>query len=194
LREEILPALGFRNIFLKAGVEADDLIASLVMANKDLFWMIISTDDDLLQLLDRNVYIYNLKSKRIVTPKSFATEYGVSPSLWHYVKAIAGCVSDNVKGVSGVGVKTAIRYLNGQLRGIKKDKIEESKEIVNRNLKLVKLPYNDKILDLQLDFEEEFSLDNFIEICQKYDFRSFLFKKDEFESWKQFLLGNQKGG
>ena len=55
LRKEILPSVGFENVFMKAGYEADDLIAYVVInpprsLNREKY-LVISTDNDMFQLL-----------------------------------------------------------------------------------------------------------------------------------------------
>ena len=59
------------------------------------------------------------------------------------MKAIAGCSTDNVLGVKGVGEKTAIEYLRGKLvKGKRYDDIgsKEGWKIFVANISLVKLP------------------------------------------------------
>ena len=53
LRKEVLPNLGFRNIFLQPGYEADDLIAHIVQRFPGDY-TIVSGDEDLYQLLNQS--------------------------------------------------------------------------------------------------------------------------------------------
>lgn len=139
-RVERLPELGFRNLFCQEGYEADDVVASVVDVLMGKNVVIVSSDNDLYQLLDNTVIMY-IPGKGVYSRESFCKEWGIEPSLWPMVKAIAGCPSDGVDGVRGVGEKTAIRYLSGSLKGRLFDRIESSRELIERNLRLVKLPW-----------------------------------------------------
>jgi len=70
--------------------------------------------------------------------------YGLQPKQWATVKAVAGCNSDNVKGIPGIGEKTAAQFLTGNLaRHLAKfDKIATApKADIDFRLRLVKLPF-----------------------------------------------------
>ena len=143
LRTEVLPDLGFRNLFHAEGYEADDLIASFCRNHQQTEIFIVSADHDLFQLLTDHVSIYTPKDRKTYGSKEYYREWGILPLQWPYVKAIAGCNSDDVPGVPGVGEKTAAKFIRKQMN--KKTKTYEaiiaSKEQVRRNLKLVKLPF-----------------------------------------------------
>lgn len=142
-----LPELGFTNLFYQEGYEADDIIASVVQnkpGGTDV--VIVSADKDLYQLLHsedggNDISIWHPQTKKFVTEISFIKEYGVSPRSWPTVKAIAGCTSDNIKGVKGVGEKTAIKFLNGSLGWNRYEAIHDNHDEILERLKLVKLPF-----------------------------------------------------
>lgn len=144
LRREYLPSLGYRNIFCQKGYEADDLIASLCdtlePGNRAI---IVSADGDLLQCLSDRVSIWHPRRNKMITSESFRREYGIHPAVWCQVKAIAGCISDNVKGIKGVGEKTACKWVRGALKP--KDKayhlINNNLEVATHNLQLTRLPF-----------------------------------------------------
>lgn len=157
LREKYLPALGYRNIFRQNGYEADDLIASVVQGT-DQDCIIVSSDRDMLQLLsgsrnynplDNRVRVWRPALGKIkgemVTQQTFRDKYGISSRSWAKVKAIAGCVSDNIKGVPGVGEHFAIKYIKGELnhatKAYAKIKAAEASGLIARNMELVRLPY-----------------------------------------------------
>ena len=144
LRCHILPELGFCNNFIQSGYEADDLIAKLVMEEPEPKFITASGDQDLYQLLDHTDMYSMPKSVQIkqVTKRTFMEEYGIKPKDWVRVKQIAGCSSDTVPGIKGVGEATAIKYLLGQLKpeSVKYKAIEAGRDIINRNEWLVKLP------------------------------------------------------
>ncbi len=116
LRREILPLIGFRNVFSQPGYEADDLVASAVAAvPRPGRSIVVSGDKDLLQLLSDRVCVWNVQKKATFTKADLREAFGVSPKEWVAVKAIAGCSTDCVPGVDGVGEKTAARWLRGEL-------------------------------------------------------------------------------
>jgi len=157
LHKLYLPRIGFKNVLSQKGYEADDLIAATCEAIKKPDKVtIISADQDLWQLLTDRVSIYNpaSKSRSYITKESFEEKWGLDPFLWSDVKAIAGCNSDTITGVPGVGEKTAAEYLAGRLPAHYKafEKIAKATQLKLDNLKLVRLPYpGTKIPPLRAD-------------------------------------------
>jgi 5'-3' exonuclease len=147
LRTRYLTEAGFQNVFWQEGYEADDIIASICHSLLNRYdndeMIIVSTDADFYQLLNPRISIWNPKRKKITNWESFTREWDVSPLLWADAKAIAGCRTDDIPGVDGVGEKTAIKYLKGELsHSSKKYKsIVTRKDIRVFNLKLVRLPF-----------------------------------------------------
>lgn len=140
-REDVLPALGYQNVFSQEGYEADDIIAG-ICENTQRDVVIVGTDQDLFQLLNSRVCIYNPISKKTITRKSFTEKYGVSPTMWPTVKAMTGCKSDNVIGIMGVGEKTAAKFLMGGLKpGRLFDLITQNSDLWSKNEPIVRLPY-----------------------------------------------------
>jgi len=185
LRLEILPKLGFKNNFIATGFESDDLIASIVNSNNGEF-IIATLDSDLLQLLSPNCHVYNLRTKNMILEDDFIKDKKIPVEKWPLVKAISGCNSDNVKGIFKIGEKTAIKYLRNEIKSKTiLDKIKNNWNLVEQNLKLVKLPF-EGTPTIILDFNETFSLDYFLELCDRYDFKSFL-KKEELNDWKKIF-------
>jgi DNA polymerase-1 len=143
LEKKYLPFLGFKNIFSLEGFEADDLIASICKYSlNEEKAIIVSADADLYQLLSNKVKIYNPYKQVIITPDSFYVNNNISFNKWYLVKAIAGCSSDCVVGVNRVGEKTAIKFLNKELKKESKayKSIKESIKLIQKNIPLVKLP------------------------------------------------------
>ncbi len=190
LRKTILPKIGFNNIFIRTGFESDDIIASFI-SNKSLQKydkIIVSNDEDLYQLLN-SCSIYNPKTEKTITTKSFNKEFGIFPEDWKMVKMLGGCTSDNVKGVPGIGEKTAIKYINKQLpKGKTLDKIVKlGPEIIKQNAILVGLPLIGTEPEGGFIFKEDhFTFDGFVDVCEQYGFQSFL-KKEELDSWKNLF-------
>ena len=189
LRQDILPYLGFNNIFYQIGYEADDLIASIVKHNTGDF-IIVSADSDLYQLLSANVSMYNIKTKKIYSSKDFQEEYGIYPYQWAQVKEIAGCNSDGVPGVKGVGEKGACQFINNKLKITSKKYLDitshEGKKVRERNYKLVSLPF--KGVKPCLIKEDNLNIDSFIKVCESFDFQSML-KSENIASWQTIFGG-----
>lgn len=193
LRKTILPEIGFFNTFMQKGYESDDLMARYVLDNYKKEEIIIATaDDDMLQLLDY-CKIYNLYREKIYTAEQFKANYGIKPLQWIDVKKIAGCSSDNVPGIPGVGEKTAIKFLT---KGLKEDSkaykdITSSPEVAEFNHKLVSLPFDGtkKIVKVK----NEFNTLAFLRMCRKYGMYSFREEGKKALIKQLFIGGNTDG-
>lgn len=104
-----------------AGYEADDHAAKLreCIPRTDRL-IVCSADKDLHQLVSTRTDFFDPMRRNLYTLADFRAEWNLHPSDWPQVKAIAGCSSDDVPGVKGVGEKTAARFLTGQLNGMHK--------------------------------------------------------------------------
>lgn len=143
LRTRYLPEIGFKNVLSQDGYEADDIIASVCdNLPKGEEAIIVSSDEDLFQLLGPRVCMWLLKGK-IVTADSFTRQWGICPAKWPDVKALAGCRGDGVIGIKGVGEKTAVKFLTGKLKPDTKafQAIVAGTNVWNFNLDLVRLPF-----------------------------------------------------
>jgi len=89
-------------------VEADDIIAYLVQNNRlnDHIKIIISSDKDFFQLCDDKTIVYRPTQKEILNKYSILEKYGIHPNNFALARAIVGDTSDNLKGISGAGLKT----------------------------------------------------------------------------------------
>lgn len=183
IRDEILPELGFVNSFLQPGYEADDIIADLVV-NVSSPCTVVSRDNDLYQLLD-HCNMYDIQAKSSVTKQGFKKTYGIEPSEWATVKSIAGCNTDTVEGIRGVGVITACKYLRGELKentkAYQEIQSEEGQRIIERNRKLVTLPLKG-VERFTIQRQLPLKWDRFFEMCVKYGFKSFVISKSD--KWK----------
>jgi len=178
IRCDVLPALGFKNVFIQTGYEGDDLIAAQVYAYPEM--VVVGTDNDLWQLLDF-CSMYDSKKKELFTKRDFEKKWGIFPLQWGEVKCLAGCSGDNVEGIAGVGNITAIKYLKGLLPdgGVVKERIDskEGQKIIERNEQLVVLPPKTDKCNRRVDFGGEvFRIDNFVSIFQQYGFNSMINK------------------
>lgn len=106
----ILPSAGIVQYYC-VGAEADDVLATLSYRHRDAEEVVlVARDKDLWQLLHENVTIYDFECKKDYN--WFKEEFGIEPKTWVDVQALCGDSVDNVKGINGVGIKTAIRLLN----------------------------------------------------------------------------------
>lgn len=101
------------------GFEADDLIATYAekfKKEKDLEIVIFTGDLDSLQLVEREKILVRVPQKgisetTIYTPEAVKERYGLMPADLPDYKALVGDTSDNIKGVPGIGPKTATEML-----------------------------------------------------------------------------------
>ncbi len=186
LREDILPEIGFKNIFQMDGYEADDLIAKIVEDSDEEF-IVVSSDKDLLQILKPNVSLFFPRTKKFYTVKDFLTEYPrILPKQWSLVKAIAGCNSDSIPGIEGIGEKTAVKYLQRKLTPTHSAyrKIMDSTAIINRNKLLTSLPFEG--LSKPVIVSDQLFMNNLLDVCTRYQFRS-LVTGDALRRWEKNL-------
>lgn len=109
--KRMLERLGIQ-VEVSCQCEADDCIASIAHKySKERPVVIVGTDKDLRQCLNKNVIMWDPASKeeKIVTEESFKETTGLRPSQWPDVQALIGDSSDNIPGVRGIGEKTAMK-------------------------------------------------------------------------------------
>ena len=111
---KFLEAVGIP-IYSKSGYEADDVIGTLADKFKEEV-VIVTGDRDILQLVDDRVKVYmpiaGLSSAKLMGEPEVVEKMGIPPSQIDDYKALVGDSSDNYRGVSGIGPKTAIKLLS----------------------------------------------------------------------------------
>lgn len=136
-----LPDIGAANIFHKVGVEADDIMAACVKSMPDARKVyLVTSDEDLFQCIEGNrVVLYKPVSKKVVNETDFrAAHNDLHPSLYASAKAWAGCSSDNIEGLPGIGIKKAAAFVMGKSKN--KEIFFDNISVFNRNIKLTRLP------------------------------------------------------
>ncbi len=91
------------------GFEADDLIATYVReaCEAGASATIVSSDKDLMQLINDCVVMYDTMKDRRIGPAEVVEKFGVPPDKVIEVQALIGDSTDNVPGVPGIGPKAA---------------------------------------------------------------------------------------
>ena len=97
-----------------AGVEADDVIGTLATQGARAgYAVLISTGDkDMAQLVNSQVSLINTMSNTRLDRENVKAKFDVFPEQIVDYLALVGDSSDNIPGVSGVGPKTAAKWLN----------------------------------------------------------------------------------
>lgn len=154
--KELLDAMGIKHIEL-SNYEADDIIGTLsklALDDKDFVATIISSDKDLLQLINNEIEVKLLKNKDYIryTKEKFIEDYGIDPIRMIDLKALMGDSSDNVPGVKGIGEKTALKLLQQY------DTVEE----IYNNIDSIKGATHDKLLN---DKDSAFFCKDICTIC-----------------------------
>ena len=145
--------------------EADDLIASLATKGEAEGFevLVVSGDRDTFQLITENTTIlYPVKgvlNLARMTDEAVLEKYGVHAKQYPELAALVGETSDNLKGIPGVGPKTAAKWIQeyGSLQAILDnadnitgkvgESLRENKELAVRNRRL-----NHLLRDLEFDF------------------------------------------
>ena len=166
--EEILVALGIP-VLRQDGFEADDVIATLAKqcCQQGHPCRILSADKDLMQLVDCTTEI--LKPDKaggweVVGAAGVEAEWGVPPEGMLDLLSLIGDTADNVPGVPGVGIKTALKLLGeyGSLDGIYQHADEIKGAIGNKIRDGKDSAYFSKdLIALRYDVPLEASIDSF---------------------------------
>ncbi len=110
---EAVAALGLP-LLRVAGVEADDVIGTLAVQGAAAgFDVLISTGDkDMAQLVDPRISLVNTMSNTRLDRAGVKAKFDVFPEQIVDYLALVGDSSDNIPGITGVGPKTAAKWLN----------------------------------------------------------------------------------
>ena len=166
-------------------VEADDMIASYVFSYMDKYDIIISSQDsDFYSLINDsvNVFKYRGKKSELITKEKIFEKYCIDSKYFADYKALIGDNSDNIKGVYGIGPKTATSLINkygniiniidnaNEISNIKlRNKILNNISLLKENIELIKytkiykLPFN--IQDLKLDIDKNIKTMELLKKC-----------------------------
>ena len=106
-------AMGYP-VLEKKGFEADDIIATLSALGRARGFdvVVISSDKDLLQLVAEGVAVFDPMKNKTYDRDGVVEKMGVVPERVRDLLALMGDSSDNVPGVSGIGIKGAADLIN----------------------------------------------------------------------------------
>lgn len=115
LVKEVVSSFDIPNIGI-SGFEADDCIGTIARSvSEQANVHILTGDQDILQLLDDNIYVILMKkgfgNYLVHSKDTFFEEKGITPKQMIDLKALMGDPSDNYPGVKGIGEKTALKLL-----------------------------------------------------------------------------------
>ncbi|MBT4917553.1 hypothetical protein HN709_00495 [Candidatus Peregrinibacteria bacterium] len=176
------------------GFEADDVLGTLAKQaekKEDIMTYIFTGDMDILQLVTERTNAMTptkgLQPPKVYTPEEVVKKWGLKPSQVVDMKGLQGDSSDNIKGVPGIGPKTAQTLLQkyGDLEGIYKhldkingsvhDKLEKDKESAFFSRRLATIVTD---VPMTLDLEEckthEYDQDKIAELFLSLNFKSLL--------------------
>ena len=109
----LIRALGIP-LHMLPGAEADDIIGTLAKrAEKEGYQVLISTGDkDMAQLVTENVTLEDSFKDKPMNIEGVIEKFGVRPDQIIDYLTLMGDASDGIRGVPGVGAKTAAKLLN----------------------------------------------------------------------------------
>ena len=172
------------------GIEADDIIGSIAKKYPDVEIHILSSDRDLLQLIDATTDVYLMKKgiseMEVMDEAKLKETMGIVPSQIIDLKALMGDTADNIPGVKGIGEKTALKLLNtyetvdnvyehiDEIKGKMKEKLETGREsaFMSKYLATIKVD-----ADIPIDFDDMLLQEPKKELHDffvKYEMKSFI--------------------
>jgi len=170
--------------------EADDVLASLarLASERGIQTIIVTTDKDLFQLVDKNIIIYNPAREIYLDREKVKEFFGVEPEQVVDVLSLWGDPVDNIPGVPGIGEKTSkaliqqFGSLDNLLANLEKVASPRIREALRQNLENIKLSRQLVVVERNLPLE--FNLEAFavsepdssevIRLFQELEFTSLL--------------------
>jgi len=187
---ELLSAFGWP-LYELDDYEADDIMGTLAVqaAKKDIETLLVTSDMDMLQLVDPHVKVFALKKGltniELYSPQSFEAKYGIQVEQFLDLKSLKGDSSDNIPGVPGIGEKGAIQLLQeyktldgiydnlGLLKDSLRRKLEAGKESAYLSKQLAAIWCD---APLKLDLEEvdgrQVNPEQIRDLLQRLEFRT----------------------
>ena len=148
--------------------EADDLLATYAqqIIKSGAKVTIISSDKDLMQLVSKDIRLFDPMKSKVIGKKEVEEKFGVKPEQVIDVQSLAGDSSDNVPGVPGIGIKTAAELikkyenLDNLLNSAEEITQKKRRETIIENKKSALL--SKKLVTLKNDVPVKEKLDSFL--------------------------------
>ncbi|MFH1202483.1 MAG: DNA polymerase I [Candidatus Omnitrophota bacterium] len=197
--KEIISYYKFRCLE-KEGFEADDVIATLVerLKDEDVDIFIVSSDKDILQLVNKNVFVLNpFKDKEgpLYNTEAVRERFGITPGEIPDLISLMGDASDNIPSVRGIGEKTAgelikeFHSVENLITNYKEVKQEKLRNLIKENVSLINL--NKKLALLRKDVPVQFDLKGLAIKKPDHDSLYKIFKRLEFKSLMKALPADE---
>lgn len=181
--------LGCKNL-QPGSMEADDIIAWLSHTLEG-YNVIITTDGDMLQLIDEKTCVFDPRKKITIDKNNFESKMKMPIDHFLPYKAILGDTSDNISGIDGYGPVKSKKLAKEWVED--KDSISEEKtQIIEKNIRLMDLhngykEYGTRESDCFQDQLTQLNslgvdMNLFKEFCEEHNFKSILFKFREWEN------------
>jgi DNA polymerase I len=187
---ELLDAFGWP-LYELDDYEADDIMGALAVQAraKGLETLLVTSDLDMLQLVNGNVHVYALKTGlsniELYSPKSFEAKYGIGVHQFLDFKAIKGDSSDNIPGVPGIGEKGGLelikqyKTLDGVYENLPlikestRQKLEAGKNLAYLSKELARIWIDAPLkLDLKAMDGRNIRPEKVLDLLQKLEFRT----------------------
>jgi len=191
---EIIEALGLP-ILVIDGVEADDVIGTLAheAEKKGIATLISTGDKDMAQLVNDHIHLINTMSNKLMDEAGVSEKFGVPPSKIIDYLTLIGDTVDNVPGVSKVGPKTAVKWIDqyGSLDHI----IENADTItgkVGENLResLSYLPLSRELVTIKCDVPLHLKVQELMMKAPDKQRLIELYREYEFKTWLNEILSD----
>lgn len=160
--------------------EGDDFLAYLAIKKfQSEKIILISSDKDFNQLLNKNLRIYNPRKDEIIRLENCKDLFGYHANETVEYLAMVGDISDDISGFPGIGPVKARKILDeGRIeKFIAQSKNKEYLKIWRRNEQLIDLFWfvrNIPLEKLPLKSKKKFKYDKFKKVCIEYSLSSFL--------------------
>lgn len=188
--EALTSASGIRNIY-PGCLEADDVICWLVDRFPSCEKVIVSADQDLLQLVDSNTIVYSPIKDKIINESNFESIVKIPKPHFLHHKALVGDNSDNITGIPGIGPKRAANII---IQNSFKNLPADQYEVYKHNMDVVDLrkaydfhPEEPALYEEQLNalLDIEPCADTFKQVCHEFGLDSVL---DRYNDWKKIFF------
>ena len=175
--------------------EADDIIGTLARSAdaQNVRVEIISGDLDMLQIVDNDIHMYQLKRGFSDVQKfdiaAVEAKYGLKKAQFLDLKSLKGDSSDNIPGVPGIGEKGAVKLLQtyndldniyahiDEIPGATGQKLRDGKKLAYISKQLAAIQFDAPVkFDPNVAKLNDFNPDDVLAVLKKYQFNSLVTK------------------